>query len=75
MNEKVRTMSFRARLQTSLLLIHDRFGCLYGVSILWSILLGVLSYVIGRLPLWFFIKLVHLLMSEVPSGTPVFWSL
>jgi len=47
-------MSFRARLQTSLSSVRDRFGCLYWASTLWSILLGVLFYVIGRLPLWYF---------------------
>ena len=54
MNKEVKTMGFRARLQTSLSSVRDRLGCLYWASILWSTLLGVLFYVIARLPLWYF---------------------
>jgi hypothetical protein len=54
MGEGVKPMIFKAQMQTARSLVRDRLGCLYGVSILWSILLGVLFYVVARFPLWFF---------------------
>lgn len=47
-------MIFKTQMQTARSLVRNRPGCVYGISVLWSLFLGVLFYAVSRFPLWFF---------------------